>query len=93
MKTILEHELPDHDAEIFMLLAEGWTATNVLDGEFYINNGPREDIAILDRLAAAGLVVRYTERTYVAAIHPLRAAKSSRQLELDIGISQSQGWR
>ncbi len=69
---VLGIQLTDHDAEIFMLLAEGWTATHTVDREFRINNGPPEDLAVLERLAAAGLIIRYTERTYVAAVYPLK---------------------
>jgi len=69
---ILAHDLDSHDAEIFMLLAEGWTATHTVDREFRINNGPPEDLSILERLAAAGLILRYAERTYVAAVYPLK---------------------
>ena len=72
MRIVLDRELADHDAEIFILLAEGWTATHTVQREFRINNGPPEDLAILERLAHAGLVIRYTERTYVAAVYPLK---------------------
>ena len=68
---ILNKELDDHDGEIFMLLANGWTATHTVKREFRINNGPPEDLAILQRLIDAGLVMKYAERTYVARVYPL----------------------
>ena len=40
--------------------------------QFRINNGPAEDLAILERLVEAGFVVRWTERTYVAPVYPLK---------------------
>ena len=70
--NILGRELDDHDGEIFMLLANGWTATHTVEREFRINNGPPQDLAILERLTAAGLVMKYSERTYVARVYPLR---------------------
>jgi hypothetical protein len=71
MKTILDVELDDHDAEIFMLLANGRAATRTIKREVRINNGPPEDLAILERLIDAGLVMKYTPRTYVARVYPL----------------------
>jgi hypothetical protein len=71
MKTILDTELDDHEAEIFMMLADGWTATHTIKREFRINNGPPEDLSILERLIDAGLVMKYTPRTYVARVYPL----------------------
>lgn len=68
---ILGHYLSDHEAEIFMLLAAGWTATRTVGREFRINNGPPEDLEVIERLMAAGLVMRYTERTYVTTVYPL----------------------
>ena len=68
---VLNKELDDHDGEIFMLLANGWTATHTVRREFRINNGPAEDIAILERLTAAGLVMKSSERAYVARVYPL----------------------
>ena len=68
--NVLNRELDDHDAEIFMLLANGWTATHTVGCEFRINDGPPEDLAILERLTEAGLVMKYTDRTYVARVYP-----------------------
>lgn len=70
---ILEHELDDYDAEVFMLLANGWTATHTVKREFRINNGPPEDLRVIERLVAAGLAMKYTERTYVARVYPLKS--------------------
>ena len=71
--NVLNKELDDHDGEIFKLLANGWTATHTVGCEFRINNGPLEDLAILERLTEAGLVMKYTDRTYVARVYPLHA--------------------
>jgi hypothetical protein len=71
---ILDEELDDHDGEIFMLLANGWTATHTVQREFRINNGPPEDLAILERLVEAGLVMKCTGRTYAARVYLLAAA-------------------
>lgn|GEM_PF-5485172 len=67
---ILGIQLSDHEAETFILLANGWTATRTVGREFRINNGPPEDMAVIERLMAAGLVTRYAERTYVATVFP-----------------------
>jgi hypothetical protein len=75
--NVLNQELDDHDGEIFMLLANGWTATYTVGREFRINNGPPEDLAILERLTATGLVMKYTDRTYVARVYPLPASLTS----------------
>lgn len=56
-----------------MLLANGWTATRTVGREFRINNGPPEDVSILERLIEARLVMKYTDRTYVARVYPLTA--------------------
>ena len=79
MKTILDGlQLADHDAEIFELMSHGWTAVHTVGREFRINNGPPEDLSILERLAAARLIVKFTERTYVAAVYPLNAKETAR---------------
>jgi hypothetical protein len=72
--NVLNKELDDHDGEVFMLLANGWTATHTVRREFRINNGPPEDLAILERFTEAGLVMKYTSRTYVARVYPLQTA-------------------
>ena len=67
MKTsILGIEVTEHDAEIFSLLANGWTATHTVGREFRINNGPPEDMAIIERLVTVGFVARCSERTFVS---------------------------
>jgi hypothetical protein len=71
MKIVLDIELTDNDAEIFKLLAAGWTATRTVGREFRINNGPPEDLEVIERLMAAGLVMRYSDRTYVTTVYPL----------------------
>jgi hypothetical protein len=63
--------LSEHEAEIFWLLANGWVAVHTVKHEFRINNGPAEDMAIIDRLIRAGLVMKSSERAYVARVYPL----------------------
>jgi len=82
-RTILGIELADHDAEIFVLLANGWTATHTVGREFRINNGPSEDLSIIERLMTAGLVNKDSARTFVAAVYPLEIASLSAYLNLE----------
>ena len=62
--------LTQRESYIFGLLVNGWVAENAAGREFRINNGPPEDMSIIDRLARAGLVVQSSARTYVAAVCP-----------------------
>ena len=68
--TILGIELADHEAEIFSMLGNGWVATHTVNREFRINNGPSEDMAMIHKFLEAGLVVRASERAYIAAFCP-----------------------
>jgi hypothetical protein len=63
-------ELSEREAYVFGLLANGWVAEHTIKREFRINNGPPEDIAIIERLLHAGLVVRSSARAYIAAFCP-----------------------
>lgn len=65
-------ELSEHEAYILTLLANGWVAEHTVKGEFRINNGPPEDMAIIEQLLDAGLVVQSSPRAYIAAACPLR---------------------
>jgi len=44
---------------------------NTIKGEFRINNGPAQDMAIIERLMERGLVAKSSERAYVATVYPL----------------------
>jgi hypothetical protein len=61
-------ELTDTEREVFTLLANGWVATLTIEGEFRINNGPAQDMAIIERLVELGLVAKSSERAYVATV-------------------------
>jgi hypothetical protein len=63
-------ELSERESYVWNLLANGWTATLTIKREFRINNGPPEDIAVIERLLDAGLVVRLSARAYIAAFCP-----------------------
>jgi predicted transcriptional regulator len=65
---VLLSEQKDH---AMTLLANGWVAVHTVNNEFRINNGPPEDMAIIDRLLEQGLVMQSNDRAYVAAVCPL----------------------
>ena len=53
------------------LLVNGWVAERTVRREFRINDGPPEDMAIIERLLEAGLVIQSSARAYVAAVCPV----------------------
>ena len=59
-------DLSEHEAEIFSLLSNGWVAVHTIKREIRINNGPPEDVAIIEQLISAGVVTKSSERAYVA---------------------------
>jgi hypothetical protein len=65
------------EIHVFNLLANGWVATHTVGREFRINNGPPEDMAIIERLLAAGLVIQSSPRAYIAAVCPFPYAAQS----------------
>jgi len=54
-------DLSEHEAEIFSLLSNGWVAVHTIKREFRINNGPPEDMAIIEQLISAGVVTKSSE--------------------------------
>lgn len=50
-------ELSEKELEVLHLLANGWVATRTIKHEFRINNGPPEDMTIIEHLMDAGMVV------------------------------------
>lgn len=63
-------ELSERESKVWNLLANGWVASLTIKGEFRINNVPPEDMAIIERLLAAGYVIPSSPRAYIAAFCP-----------------------
>jgi hypothetical protein len=63
-------ELLERESTVWNLLTSGWVVVHTIKSEFRINNGPPEDMAIIERLLAAGYVIPSSDRAYIAAFCP-----------------------